>query len=286
VTPKGSIIGGLSLIVIIVYLFVTAPLPLQENQKIGKLISITQVFETLNEENRIVRRLYTKDIVGAGEKNGLRFDEDWRDAAVEAGPLPAQFLRATAMSLERSKVRLGLYLGSDYPINSANKFSGEQLLKFHELRKTGNPQFFFVNDVKLYSYMFADMAIAKPCVQCHNDHQDTPKSDWQLNDMMGATTWTYPGQAVTFDEYFEIMLALRKAFKAAYAAYLDKVSTFKNPPDIGEKWPQQGYYLPSLAVFSQAIEQQASVKTLRAISNVVAEKLYYAPSSSSTHQAK
>ena len=83
-----------------------------------------------------MRRLYTKDIVGAGEKNGLRFDEDWRDAAVEAGPLPAQFLRATAMSLERSKVRLGLYLGSDYPINSANKFSGEQLLKFHELRKT------------------------------------------------------------------------------------------------------------------------------------------------------
>ena len=51
--------------------------------------------------------------------------------------------------------------------------------------------------------MFPDLASVKPCVTCHNQHPDTPKADWVLGDVMGATTWSYPKANVTMDEFTE-----------------------------------------------------------------------------------
>ena len=255
--------------VVIVYLFVTAPPPLEEEKSQTTQISIAKVFEIVNEENRVVRGIYTQDIVGEGKKAGIKFDENWRDADVEAGMLPAQFLRATAVSLEKSKVRLGLYLGSDFPINSANKFTGEQLEKFNTLKQTGHAQYFFVKDINLYSYMFADIAVAEPCVKCHNNHKDSPKNDWRLNDVMGATTWTYPAETVSFDEVLTIISTLRSSFREAYAVLLKKVSSFTQQPVVGEKWPRDGFYLPSLEEFMRVVEQRASSNTLNKIVELV-----------------
>jgi len=58
---------------------------------------------------RCARAIWTKEIVGEGKKAGLKFDEHWRDADLEAGPLPALFLRETAKSMERSPLRLSLF---------------------------------------------------------------------------------------------------------------------------------------------------------------------------------
>ncbi|MDH5601879.1 MAG: hypothetical protein OEY78_11320, partial [Gammaproteobacteria bacterium] len=119
-------IAVLILMMLIVYLFVTAPPPLQDEKKSGTQLPIEFVLRLANEENKVVRKLYTKEIVQAGKKIGIKFDEQWQEKSVVAGMLPAQFLRETATYLEKSPVRLGLYLGSDYPINRANLLEGLQ----------------------------------------------------------------------------------------------------------------------------------------------------------------
>ena len=60
---------------------------------VEKAFSVAEVLEMVAKENDVTRTLYTKAIVGKGKKQGMKFDEDWRKDDVEAGPLPALFLR-------------------------------------------------------------------------------------------------------------------------------------------------------------------------------------------------
>ncbi len=262
---KPFIIKILLLTTLIVYLFFSAEPPLPEESGASKIIPIDLALRAVAAENDQVRSLYTKEIVGAGIKAGLAFDEDWKLDDVEAGPLPALFLRETAASLEKSPVRLGLFLGSDYPITPANKFDTAQLEKFRIIKQTREPQFFFAEDTKLHTAMFADLAVAKACVTCHNDHAQTPKSDWQLNDVMGATTWSYPSEAVTMEEFIAMVSALREGFRETYSMYLEKVAGFSNPPQIGDRWPSEGYYLPSVDRFMEEVTRRTSAQTLSSI---------------------
>ena len=93
----------------------------------------------------------------------MKFDEHWRDTDLFAGLLPAQFLRETSRSLEQNPVLLGLFLGSDSAINSANNFEGDYLLMFETLRKQLKPIFFYVEDAQRYAYLAPDIAIFKSC---------------------------------------------------------------------------------------------------------------------------
>jgi adenylate cyclase len=227
------------------------------------------MFTLLQAENAAARLIWTKEIVGEGKKTGLKFDEHWRDTDLEAGPLPALFLRETAKSMEKSPVRLSLFLGSDYPISPDNRFEGVQHEKFQVLRQSQQAQFFYMPDTGLNTAMFADIAIAEPCIKCHNKHEQSPKHDWQLNDVMGAVTWMYPDSVVTLEDMLKAITVLHQGIQDAYAAYLEKVHTFAHPPVIGEHWPRDGYYLPSLEVFMQAFLQRTAQHTLPALGALV-----------------
>lgn len=245
-----------------IYLFVSAPSPLTDQKIQAAAIPVEQLFSLVQAENAVARLLWTKEIVGEGKKVGLKFDEHWRDADLEAGPLPALFLRETAKSLEKSPVRLSLFLGSDYPISPDNRFEGLQQEKFQVLRQSRQAQFFYVPDTSLHTGMFADLAVAAPCVECHNKHEQSPKQDWRLNDVMGAVTWMYPASAVTVEDLLKAIMGLHQGIQEAYAAYLEKVKTFAHPPEIGQHWPRDGYYLPSVEVFMQAFLQGTAPQTL------------------------
>ncbi|MEM7483231.1 MAG: DUF3365 domain-containing protein [Acidobacteriota bacterium] len=254
---------ALLLVALIVYLFVSAPAPLAVDAAAsGRMLSIEEVLRICAAENAQVRRLYTQEIVGAGQAVGLAFDEDWKQPAVQAGPLPALFLRSAAVSLEKNPVRLGLFLGSDFPISQSNLFQGEQLAEFEGIRADQDPRFFVTPDTGLQTAMFADLAVAEPCVTCHNEHPDSPKTDWRLGDVMGATTWTFPSDQVPYDEMFDILAALRKSFRDAYAGYLEETETFDRRPEIGERWPRDGYFLPSVEVFMAEVERRTATESL------------------------
>ena len=261
-TDKSFWISLLAFACLGIYLFVSAPPPLNDGQTLAATIPVQQMFTLLQAENAAVRKLWTRDIVGAGQKVGLKFDEHWRDKDLEAGPLPALFLRETAKSMEKSPTRISLFLGSDYPISPDNRFEGLQQEKFQILRQLQQPQFFYMPDTRLYTGMFADQAVAEPCIDCHNKHEQSPKHDWHLRDVMGGTTWMYPAQAVSLDELVTAITVLHQGFMDAYSAYLEKVKTFANPPAIGEHWPSEGYFLPSEEVFLQEILMRTAPHTL------------------------
>jgi len=251
-------------LVVSAYLFATAPAALPEaGASTGERgMSVNDLFEIVAKENARARSLYTSRIVGPGKKVGLAFAEDWLEAEVDAGPLPALFLRETARNLERRPEPLGLFLGSDAPISEANLFRGSQAEQFAALRADGTPRHFFTPDLGVYSAMFPDMAVAPACVECHNEHPNTPKRDWKLNDVMGATTWTYPKAEVSLTEALGVVDAFRGSVRDAYTAYVDKAKTFATVPEIGELWPSNGYCIPSPDAFMGELEQSASRETL------------------------
>ncbi len=251
-------------ILLLVYLFVNAPppLPTGDQESPGKQISSYQLFELVQHENAVVRKLWTQKIVGAGKKLGLKFSEDWEEPDVEAGPLPALFLRATASRLEKNKVPLSLFLGSDAPINQANEFDARQTEKFQKIKQDQQPQLFYSEDIERYTGMFPDIASVEACVKCHNDHKESPKKDWKILDVMGATTWLYPKAQLSLEEALEVIKVLRAQFRAVYESYLKKAEAFSKPPQVGEKWPDEGSYLPSSDVFMAVFEKEASNYTM------------------------
>ncbi|NOR69275.1 MAG: DUF3365 domain-containing protein [Methylomarinum sp.] len=268
---KFFIISALILISLSIYLFKSAPERLVDSSiKVGSQFPVRVLFQVVAAENAVARAIYTSDIVGKGKKVGLEYSEKWKNKTLDAGPLPALLLREVSRNIEKSPVPLGLFLGSDFPIASANKFSGSQVEKFNQIRADSNPAFFYSADIKRYVAMFPDYAVSEGCVTCHNDHPDSPKKDWKLHDIMGATTWLYPDETVSLEEIVEAISVVRAAISAAYMMYLEKCKNFQNPPEIGDRWPEEGYFIPNSKAFLAVYEKEASLKTMQILlSNTV-----------------
>ena len=45
---------------------------------------------------------------------------------------------------------------------------------------------------KYFTAIYADVAVAAACINCHNGHEDTPKSDFALGDVMGGVVLRLP----------------------------------------------------------------------------------------------
>lgn len=263
---KRSILTALALLTLTTYLYATRPAPLAEaGGDTSERIS-TQVFlQILAAENAAIRHLYTSKVVGPGLKQGLKFREDWKEKTSESGPLPALFLREMSTILQRDTSDIGLFLGSDFPIVSANLFKGLQKTEFEKLKITKKAPYFLDSGSGRYTAMYPDYASSKPCVTCHNEHTKTPKKDWELNDMMGATTWSYPRKDVSVAEVLRYTTALRAAALETYGLYLTKISTFKATPapTIAAQWPSDGMFVPTIAEMKKAIEVQNNALTLQ-----------------------
>ena len=260
---KLIVVSGVIALVAI-YLVVQAPPPLPgPAATTGPSIPVERLFRTVNAINAAARHVYTQRVVGPGLKAGLKFGEDWTEPGVEKGPLPALFLRLVAAELERRPERLGLFLGSDAPINVSNGFSGEQLAQFAVLKADREPKFFAMPEAGQVA-MFADIASSAPCVDCHNDHETSPRRDWKLNDVMGATTWLYPSAETTQADYLAVMSAMLASVRATYKAYLDQARTFAAPPPIGVDWPAKGrMVLPDADTFMAEVGRAVGPDLLR-----------------------
>lgn len=256
------ILSALALVCLTVYFFVSAPaeLPKQDQSGSGaQAVSVEALFQAVNSINAHARQIYTSEIVGAGKKVGLKFGEDWKEEGVEKGPLPALFLRELSSELEKRPEPLGLYLGSDEPINPSNLFKGDTAIDYKTVVANRAPVF---SELAGYGSiaMFPDFASAPACVSCHNEHVDSPKTDWKLNDVMGATTWTWPKTTTTAEEMRQIVRVEIEALGDAYQNYLDKTAGFAAPPLVGDSWPRSGeFVLPSREVYlSEVIKASGS----------------------------
>ncbi|MBX9591321.1 MAG: DUF3365 domain-containing protein [Hyphomonadaceae bacterium] len=258
------------LAIVAIYLFVTAPEPLPDNAgpsgSADRRVAIAQVFEAANAINHEARRTYTARVVGPGQQAGLEFAEDWREKQRQAGPLPALFLRLVSSELTKKPQPLGLFLGSDEPINPSNLFTGEQKVRFGRMQAETRPQVFATPDGYQVA-MYPDVASAEPCVRCHNEHKASPKRDWKLDDIMGATTWIYPQRDVSLAEFLVIVANVYSSVEAAWETVLAKAATFTPPPAIGPHWPKAGArVLPDSQTFMAEVYQASAPTVVRILS--------------------
>lgn len=141
---------------------------------------------------RIVNRLAAKDkVITASE----HFEDE------KALVLPAQMFRFGAeMVAERAAespdVNFSYSLQSLWPINKQNapKTDAEKVgLQFVADNKGEN---YYttekLGDQNYFTAVYADTAVSPVCASCHNDHIDTPRSDFKIGDVMGGVVIRIP----------------------------------------------------------------------------------------------
>ena len=249
-----SILAGAA---VITYLFATAPKPLSDSEGAKPSMSTQEAFKLMALENDHTRTLFTQAIVGQGKKQGLVFDENWADDDIHAGPLPALFLRGVALALSESEVPLRLFLGSDFPIESNNLLKGHQAEAFLAMKASRQAQHFRDAESGEFVSMFPDYASAAACVSCHNEHINSPKTDWALGDMMGATTWAYPSDSITSDEFIAMLKTYREGVAVVWDKYLDELQHLDEDkqPEIGHQWPEEGLFIPNKRTLRDSIDK-------------------------------
>ena len=142
------------------------------------------------------RTVYTKKIVNrlANEKKVIEADEHWEDN--DALLLPAQMFRAGSELVQKKSKDFSYALLSLWPINSQNKPKTpveEEGLKAVE--KNPNQPFYkkeTLGGKPYFTAVYPDVAVSQACVTCHNEHKDSPRDDFELNEVMGGVVIRIP----------------------------------------------------------------------------------------------
>ncbi|NPU92702.1 MAG: DUF3365 domain-containing protein [Gammaproteobacteria bacterium] len=154
---------------------------------------LTDMLHLVMESDRAV---YTKQVVNrlAKDEQVIKASEHFMDE--KALPLPAQMFRFGAETVAGKTDKFSYSLQSLWPINKQNA-------PRTDLEKTGlkfvvdNPgQNFYgeetLGDVKYFTAVYADVAVAPVCASCHNEHKDTPRKDFKIGDVMGGVVIRVP----------------------------------------------------------------------------------------------
>jgi hypothetical protein len=141
------------------------------------------------------RKLYTTEIVNRLRTIGVaNASEHWE--LEKTLMLPAQFLQHSGKlaAEDGSGVRyrlIGLWpiYQRNAPASDLERSALESLRKNPNLPVTGIVK----NGRKQYfQAIYADLAVSKVCIDCHNGHTLSQKRDFKLNDVMGGVAITIP----------------------------------------------------------------------------------------------
>ncbi|NOR69747.1 MAG: DUF3365 domain-containing protein [Methylomarinum sp.] len=127
--------------------------------------------------------------------NRLAIEEEVIEASEEyhensALPLPAQMLRTSAEKVRDKKSGFSFSLVSPWPINSQNKVKTDAEIKgMNAILKSPAKNVYSEETLagkKYFTALYPDIAVSNSCVSCHNNHKDSPKKDFKVNDVMGG----------------------------------------------------------------------------------------------------
>ncbi len=141
------------------------------------------------------RTIYTKQVVGRMQEKGIvNAEEHWEQK--NGLPLPAQFLLAAGRLVAEKERGIRYRLVSLWPIKERNGPGTDFERKGLEA-VVKNPKWPYKGIVtsgkrRFFQAIYADKAVAKACINCHNTHPLSPKRDFKLGDVMGAIVITIP----------------------------------------------------------------------------------------------
>jgi hypothetical protein len=142
------------------------------------------------------RTVYTKNVVNrlVKEEKVIKASEHWTDD--KALPLPAQMFRMGSEMVAKKTSDFAYSLISTWPINKQNgaKTKAEKDgLAFIEANVGQN--YYTEEELggkKYFTALYPDTAVAPACIDCHNGHKDSPRSDFKIGETMGGVVIRIP----------------------------------------------------------------------------------------------
>jgi hypothetical protein len=142
------------------------------------------------------RTVYTRLIINRlqNEEKVIKASEHWKED--KALVLPAQMFRAGAEMVRDKGAPFSYSLLSMWPVNKQNnpRTEAEKTGLQYVLDNKGQNYYIeeTLGDKKYMTAVYADIAVAPACVTCHNEHKDSPKTDFKLGDVMGGVVLRVP----------------------------------------------------------------------------------------------
>jgi len=120
--------------------------------------------------------------------------EEWK--ARGTLPLPAQMLQMTGQEVQGYGLGLRIRLASLWPIYEKNR-PADQFERAGLEAVANDPKRPYTGmvaqgDKNYFKAIYADRAVTKACVQCHNNHATSPKRDYRLYDVIGGIIISFP----------------------------------------------------------------------------------------------
>ncbi len=137
------------------------------------------------------RNLYTTEVINTAKKHGLEISHDYKSKS-GAIPLPATFSMMLGNRIGGKLLNVRSKLYSNYPFpwrevsgGLTDNFSREAWKALQEDPTAVFVRFENVDGLSTLRYATADI-MKEGCIGCHNTHPDSPKTDWQINDVRGV----------------------------------------------------------------------------------------------------
>jgi hypothetical protein len=159
-------------------------------------VSYQEMADALHAVMESDRTVYTRMVVNRlqNEEKVIKASEHFKDD--KALPLPAQMFRFGAERVAEKKIGVSYSLLSLWPINKQNAAKTPVEKEGLQAVAEKGAQPFYKEETlggkKYFTAVYADRAISPACVSCHNQHKDTPKTDFKLGQTMGGVVLRIP----------------------------------------------------------------------------------------------
>ena len=136
-----------------------------------------------------VRQIYTSEVVEPLHRLGIEATHDYRNQP-RTIPLPATLTIELGRRLNEERPGAHVRLLSDFPFphrrdRKLDEFEENALRRLRADPKQPVWQFEKFDGRPSLRIAFADR-MKKQCVECHNSHPDSPKTDWKIDDVRGV----------------------------------------------------------------------------------------------------
>lgn len=144
------------------------------------------------------RTNYTKLIVqrlGPNGSGAIKPDEHWEDLD-NGALLPAQMFRAGSEAVAELTDEFTYSLQSIWPIGKQNGPKTPMEKEGLEYIAANPGENFYGEEelagVTYYTAVYPDVAVSAACTSCHNEHKDSPRTDFELGEVMGGVVIRVP----------------------------------------------------------------------------------------------
>ena len=142
------------------------------------------------------RTVYARHVVNRlqDQEQVIEASEHWQDDRTL--PLPAQMFRMGAELAAERTDRFRYALLSKWPVNAQNAPKTEMEAAGLVAVAADPSQPFYgtesLGGVDYFIAVYADVAVAEACVNCHNAHPDSARDDFAVGDIMGGVVIRIP----------------------------------------------------------------------------------------------